>query len=797
LRHRVEADGPEIYESLLVPPAGAAGRPPHSNRSGSGNGTSVRAAAARQLSLQRADVTRALKQMLDALNERPIYRKTTTIQPFVRAIERAYQAAINRNQQDAQEFLQIVLERIHEEYEAVERVRREARRRGLLPRGMRGEQGLRRRRPPAADKPDEAVAMTVAETIAVDEGVTRVVSPGGAVLEQPPSDITSTATATSSSSSAPSSDSESPPSSSSLRSDQATTSSSDHDGGGGGEDDHDNDVGPDPAQLEPTSPAAIPFPFAGQLTSQVECRACGYRPKPTTTGFVTLTLQIPQDKGTATLASCLDTLLMTEYIEGYRCDRCALVHALEARQAQIHKLRSRGRSTPASTSTAADPLAQLNDEVRRIEHALATDPETPPPGLDVVSPSTPKRTIARTTRIVSYPRVLAIHLSRSLFGGSYASSTKNAAKVAFPETLRLGRRVLAGDGQERRYRLVSIVCHKGSSHNSGHYECMRRCVVREPVGTKVNEEVWRWVGSRSRSRVDGHAAAATAAVDRTGDDNAGEGGQEGGGPPGSDTEAGHPIQQTRSDKGKDGRSRCEGHELADASALGESQWVSIEHPSPSRGAAANVTGDSESGGGSGAGNGDGDGNGLETARMPQSHGEPNSTQVGHAAPAVTGTLAGTRHSDKETTDTESAQCNDHDPRHDTRHQHQHEDRAIYRVTSRLRQKASRTSFAGMSMRSRASKGREEETNGDEGPQLAKKSTARSARSAKAAARKRLGRTKSRSRNSNTWFRVSDEKVKQCKTSDVLAMQKDVYLLFYELDEDCDGGSEVSGKAQSH
>jgi ubiquitin carboxyl-terminal hydrolase 16 len=35
--------------------------------------------------------------------------------------------------------------------------------------------------------------------------------------------------------------------------------------------------------------------------------------------------------------------------------------------------------------------------------------------------------------------------------------------------------------------------------------------------------------------------------------------------------------------------------------------------------------------------------------------------------------------------------------------------------------------------------------------------------------------------SNRWWRISDDKIKESKTSEVLGMQKDVYMLFYELD----------------
>lgn len=36
---------------------------------------------------------------------------------------------------------------------------------------------------------------------------------------------------------------------------------------------------------------------------------------------------------------------------------------------------------------------------------------------------------------------------------------------------------------------------------------------------------------------------------------------------------------------------------------------------------------------------------------------------------------------------------------------------------------------------------------------------------------------------NRWWRISDEKIKEAKTSDVLGMQKEVYMLFYELEKD--------------
>lgn len=53
------------------------------------------------------------------------------------------------------------------------------------------------------------------------------------------------------------------------------------------------------------------------------------------------------------------------------------------------------------------------------------------------------------------------------------------------------------------------------------------------------------------------------------------------------------------------------------------------------------------------------------------------------------------------------------------------------------------------------------------------------------ASKSMGQKSTRKKRPGTdkWWRVSDEKVKESKTSEVLGMQKEVYLLFYELDKE--------------
>ena len=107
--HRRELDGPEVYHAVPGPNELSRGQRPEKERE-----------------LQQGLITRALKEMLDQLNERPIYKKTISARRFIQALEFAFRTRISRNQQDAQEFLQIVLERLCDEYHAGVRARQRA-----------------------------------------------------------------------------------------------------------------------------------------------------------------------------------------------------------------------------------------------------------------------------------------------------------------------------------------------------------------------------------------------------------------------------------------------------------------------------------------------------------------------------------------------------------------------------------------------------------------------------------------------------------------------------------------------
>jgi ubiquitin carboxyl-terminal hydrolase 16 len=366
--HRRKLDGPEVYEQVLVDLK--KGEKPDKIRD-----------------LQQGPVTRALKEMLDALNERPIYKKTISARPMIEALEKAFRTRISRNQQDAQEFFQVVAERLCDEYHAAAKARKAS----------------------ASVAKQSSSAEEVEEDTA-DQYEKSVEESAIAVKNE--ADLTNLMTREK------------------------------------------------PGLLEMDDG----FPFEGKIESQIRCLSCGFKNKPSSSNFVSLTLNVPQ-KSSTTLDHCFDVLLKTEDIEDFKCDKCRLTHALEWKRKALGKSRSEKEQ------------ASLEDDIELIQRALEEDPENAPQDVDLPpSDEAPKRKIRKHMYITTFPKIVAIHLSRSVFDPrSY--STKNMAKVSYPERLRLG-----GLLDEKWYKLLGIVCHKGS-HNSGHYESFRRNHLYPPFAT--------------------------------------------------------------------------------------------------------------------------------------------------------------------------------------------------------------------------------------------------------------------------------------------------------------------------
>ncbi|KAM0446705.1 hypothetical protein ACHAO4_009205 [Trichoderma viride] len=379
--HRRRIEDPAVYANLVQPLDG------------------TQLAQWKLQGLQDGLVTHGLKEMLDALNERPISKKAISPFPFVKVLEIAFKQRISRQQQDAQEFLQIVAERLKDEFHAGERARLHARNLGsMTPADANSKDGN------DTDRSEDAADSTTGVAINIDlADVQR------AVREiQAPSEL---------------------------------------------------DEG---------------FPLEGKYESHIQCQTCGYTTKPREETFCTLTLAVPQVSSTS-LNSCFDGIFKTEYIDDFKCEMCRLVQTKTTLEQEMAK----------TTSESFRALAQEN--IDKLQMAIENDPERPPEDVELGDIRySPKRKIAKTTRMSTFPRILAIHLSRSIYGVGQITQ-KNSAKVSFPERLPLG-----SVAEQRKYKLLGVVTHRGG-HNSGHYEAFRRQNTPSPyanINTFQKSEIY-------------------------------------------------------------------------------------------------------------------------------------------------------------------------------------------------------------------------------------------------------------------------------------------------------------------
>ena len=561
--HRRELGGPEIYAEVPLIDS---------------NGKEVN--GRKLASLQSGEVTQGLKTMIDRLNERPIYKKTISAGKFINVLEHAFNTRISKSQQDAQELLQIVAERLSEEYHAGKEARKRAKK-----------------------LQNEELLSTESTQLQSDS-----VQPGSEMKHGSADDSTKPTTK------APTT--QEPPK---ERMEKSLTEEEDG------------------------------FPLEGQTEARTECQYCHFIPKPSPTSFVMLNLTVPQ-KSSTTLNECFDAHFKTEYIDDYICDKCRLGHAVEMFTKKLKSAKSEEQRT------------EIEVQLENLQRALEENPEEAPDGVEL--PDTklaPKRKIARHVEITSFPKVLVIHLSRSLFDPR-SSSTKNLAKVSFPERFPVGSIL-----NRRNYKLLSVIAHKGT-HNNGHYETFRRQHLYAPFSTPH-------VDNSSGP----YSASATPAQSKS---------------------------KLQSPKVSIETSPPQENETPILNPSTTDLSPSTSSPSPSASSASHS---------------------LPSTR-PSSGSDPEAHN--------------TRVSESSTTQ----QMNPPPPSTD------------------LPSKDQPTTTTNQELKPRPSV----------------------PTTSKAGSMIDVNRFKRKKRPVDRWWRISDDKIKECKTAEVLAMQKEVYMLFYEMEKDGDG-----------
>ncbi|AET37416.1 putative ubiquitin-specific protease UBP16 Ecym_1166 [Eremothecium cymbalariae DBVPG len=209
------------------------------------------------------------------------------------------------------------------------------------------------------------------------------------------------------------------------------------------------------------------FPFQGSLATNLICLRCNNSSKVNVHRFTMHSLPVPQMSSASLKDMMFDN--QTETIEGYSCISCRLRAILNnERQRDYHNVSQEER-------------AKLDDLAKLLPRICINDDLPEPLELYVKSyhkdgchiPSLKSRILKRTV-VVSSPKVLLLHLSRSVFDG--VTYTKNSCNVLFPEDLILNEQEIKEDRCIAvhcvRYKLQAMIKHTGT-HFQGHYEVFR------------------------------------------------------------------------------------------------------------------------------------------------------------------------------------------------------------------------------------------------------------------------------------------------------------------------------------
>ncbi|KAJ2745898.1 ubiquitin-specific protease ubp1 [Coemansia sp. BCRC 34301] len=266
-------------------------------------------------------------------------------------------------------------------------------------------------------------------------------------------------------------------------------------------------VGSEQYQLRRRSSTAAyrmpPFanPLLGMAASRIACVKCGYTAAIRHFTFDNLSLTVPRARST-TVEECLSMYTAIDRLDDFKCRYCTVASTLAQTKADIQKRQAELTELDAASKRAirlSAALAALIDQRQQLEQALASNPEAELKGVQLVSPQLSAST--KQTMIARTPKILVLHLSRSIFLPT-GDTIKNTAHIRLQPLLDIspfsttghmrtgaskpisGPDVPAGMSSAAEsythaqrnnclYRLSAVVFHTGA-HNSGHYVAYRR-----------------------------------------------------------------------------------------------------------------------------------------------------------------------------------------------------------------------------------------------------------------------------------------------------------------------------------
>ncbi|PCH40792.1 cysteine proteinase [Wolfiporia cocos MD-104 SS10] len=237
--------------------------------------------------------------------------------------------------------------------------------------------------------------------------------------------------------------------------------------------------------------------FDGLTANRRSCMECGYTEAVMHFAFDNWQLALPGLAGQCRLEDSLDDYTQIEKLTDCICRKCSMLatHKRLVQDAERLTDASKGENETSSKKRRAREARKLATRVKTALDEGRIEEDIKGVKMEKVF----SRASTKQAMIARPPRVLVLHLNRSVHYGHYAS--KNTCRVTFPEILDLTPYTTSGQlstvpyrpisappppllrsttptpatyaAQRTLYRLAAIVCHYGQ-HSFGHYVCYRR-----------------------------------------------------------------------------------------------------------------------------------------------------------------------------------------------------------------------------------------------------------------------------------------------------------------------------------
>ncbi|KAJ1801771.1 ubiquitin-specific protease ubp1 [Coemansia sp. RSA 2598] len=234
--------------------------------------------------------------------------------------------------------------------------------------------------------------------------------------------------------------------------------------------------------------------------SRIACVKCGYTAAIRHFTFDNLSLSVPRKQAT-TIEECLSVYTVIDKLTDFKCRYCTVETTLVQIKRDLAQAKAdlnAAQDSQKRVRKARAAIEKLAEQQQMLEEALATNPEAELEGIEMAAP--PPGMSTKQTMIARTPKILVLHLSRSIFLPS-GDVIKNPARVRVQPLLDISPFTTNGhintsaskpisapsysapllthdslDAARRNnclYRLSAIVIHAGG-HNSGHYSAYRR-----------------------------------------------------------------------------------------------------------------------------------------------------------------------------------------------------------------------------------------------------------------------------------------------------------------------------------